>query len=217
MSVNVPQEAVLRCINAVLEQSARKPWGFPESVLLHVGLKKFDPRKDKTFRGSFTLKHVPKAKFQVCVFADEDHCIEARDKDLVFMDKDTIRRLSKSINKVNKLPKKYDGFLASSSLVNTLPGVLRRVLREVRKEPVSVANGELLTEKIEELKTTAKFRVTKLGSLCVRVGNVKMPADALAENVNDTIVYLESLLTHDWQNVKSLKLMSSKGSPQRLL
>lgn len=216
MSVNVPQEAVHRCVSAVLEQSARKRWGFQESVLLHVALKTFDPRKDKTFRGSFTLKHIPKPKFHVCIFADENHCIEAREKELVFMDKETVRRLSKSIVKVNKLPRKYDAFLASSSIVNALPGTLRRVLREARKEPVSVGNGELLTDKIDELKTTAKFRVTKLGSLAVTVGNVKMPADKLVENVNDVVVYLESLLTGNWDNVKSLKLMSSKGSPQRL-
>merc|ERR1712038_1615984 len=66
----------------VLKGSKEKPRKFLESVDLQIGLKNYDPQKDKRFSGTVKLKYVPRKKFRVCILGDQAHCDEAKSKDL---------------------------------------------------------------------------------------------------------------------------------------
>merc|ERR1712013_65485 len=61
----VPKETLYECVAAVLKGSADKPRKFLESVDLQIGLKNYDPQKDKRFSGTVKLKHIPRNKFKV--------------------------------------------------------------------------------------------------------------------------------------------------------
>merc|ERR1712126_100271 len=87
---------------------------FQETVDLQIGLKNYDPQKDKRFSGTVKLKHVPRPKFKVCVLGDQQHCDEAKSKGIPSM----------SADEVKKLAKKYDAFLASESLIKQIPRLL---------------------------------------------------------------------------------------------
>merc|ERR1712025_244548 len=90
---------------------------FQETVDLQVGLKNYDPQKDKRFSGTVKLKHVPRPKFTVCILGDQQHCDEAKSKGHPCMSADDLKEL-------NKLAKKYDAFLASESLIKQIPRLL---------------------------------------------------------------------------------------------
>jgi len=51
----VPRETLYECVAAVLKGSADKPRKFLESVDLQIGLKNYDPQKDKRFSGTVKL------------------------------------------------------------------------------------------------------------------------------------------------------------------
>merc|ERR1712086_210242 len=51
--------------------------GFNETVDLQIGLKNYDPQKDKRFSGTVKLKHVPRQKYKVCLLGDQQHCDQA--------------------------------------------------------------------------------------------------------------------------------------------
>lgn len=51
------RDTLYESVNAVLEGSKTKKRGFLESVELQIGLKNYDPQKDKRFSG--TVKYVP--------------------------------------------------------------------------------------------------------------------------------------------------------------
>ena len=53
----VPTEILRECVEAVKKGSEEKPRKFLESVDLQIGLKNYDPQKDKRFSG--TVKLVP--------------------------------------------------------------------------------------------------------------------------------------------------------------
>jgi len=55
----VPKETLYECVNAVLSASKEKQRKFLETVDLQIGLKNYDPQKDKRFSGTVKLKHVP--------------------------------------------------------------------------------------------------------------------------------------------------------------
>lgn len=51
-STKVSKETLYECVNAVIEGSKKKPRGFRETVELQIGLKNYDPQKDKRFSGT---------------------------------------------------------------------------------------------------------------------------------------------------------------------
>ena len=120
---------------------------------LQIGLKNYDPQKDKRFSGTvkydstsdFTsgseyilitlvfnrLKHVPRLKFKVCLLGDQQHCDEAKAKGIDFMSADDLKKLNKDKKKVKGLAKKYDAFLASDTLIKQIPRLLGPGLNKV--------------------------------------------------------------------------------------
>ncbi len=50
------KDILYECVNEVLNKSKEKPRKFLESVELQIGLKNYDPQKDKRFSG--TVKYV---------------------------------------------------------------------------------------------------------------------------------------------------------------
>nr|CAH7766453.1 unnamed protein product [Callosobruchus chinensis] len=56
MSSKVSRETLYECVNGVLETSKEKKRNFLETVEIQVGLKNYDPQKDKRFSG--TVKYV---------------------------------------------------------------------------------------------------------------------------------------------------------------
>merc|ERR1712123_487230 len=67
----VPKETLYECVGAVLQHSKEtKKRKFTETVDLQIGLKNYDPQKDKRFSGTVKLKHVPREQFKVCLLGD---------------------------------------------------------------------------------------------------------------------------------------------------
>ena len=58
---------------------------------------------------------MPRQKFRVCILGDQQHCDEAKTKDIDFMSANDLKKLNKDKKKVKTLAKKYDAFLASDT------------------------------------------------------------------------------------------------------
>merc|ERR1712142_1286119 len=119
MASKVPKDTLKECVAELLKNSNEtKKRKFLETVDLQIGLKNYDPQKDKRFSGTVKLKHVPRPKFTVCVLGDQAHIDEAKSKNIPAMSADDLKKLNK------KLAKKYDAFLASESLIKQIPRLL---------------------------------------------------------------------------------------------
>jgi large subunit ribosomal protein L10Ae len=203
-------------VNAVIQNSTDKKRKFVETVELQIGLKNYDPQKDKRFSGTVKLKHIPRPKMSVCVLGDQQHCDEAKAINVPCMDAEALKKMNKNKKVVKKLAKKYDAFLASESLIKQIPRLLGPGLNKAGKFPVLLTHQESMTQKIDEVKATIKFQMKKVLCLCVAVGHVGMGSDELAQNVHLSVNFLVSLLKKHWQNVRSLHVKSTMGPPQRL-
>jgi len=162
------------------------------------------------------LKHVPRPNMQVCVLGDQQHCDEAKANNIPFMDVEALKKLNKNKKLVKNLAKKYDAFLASEALIKQIPRLLGPGLNKAGKFPAPLAHSESMNGKVEEVKATIKFQMKKVLCLCVAVGHVNMSSDDLAQNVHLSINFLVSLLKKHWQNVRSLHIKTTMGTPQRL-
>merc|ERR1739842_37019 len=138
------------------------PRKFQETVDLQIGLKNYDPQKDKRFSGTVKLKHVPRQKFKVCLLGDQQHCDEAKAKGLA---------------------KKYDGFLASDTLIKQIPRLLGPGLNKAGKFPTMCTHSEKLTDKAADIQATIKFQMKKVLCLSVAISHIDMKPDELVQNI----------------------------------
>merc|ERR1711981_1309741 len=89
-------------IATVLGDSAEKKRKFTETIELQIGLKNYDPQKDKRFSGTIKLPHVPRPKLALCMLADAYHADKANEIGMDFKDVAGL----KTFNKNKKLMKK---------------------------------------------------------------------------------------------------------------
>jgi large subunit ribosomal protein L10Ae len=59
----IPADRMKKCISEMLTD--RKERKFVETVDLQIGLKDYDPNKEKRFAGSVRLPHIPRPKLKV--------------------------------------------------------------------------------------------------------------------------------------------------------
>ncbi|NP_001155568.1 ribosomal protein L10Ae-like [Acyrthosiphon pisum] len=216
MSSKVSKDTLYEAVNEVLSQAKIHKKRFLQTVELQIGLKNYDPQKDKRFSGTIKLKHIPRPKMKVCILGDQQHCDEAEVNKVPFMDVEALKKLNKNKKLVKKLAKRYDAFLASEALIKQIPRLLGPGLNKAGKFPGLLSHQESMNMKIDEVKATIKFQMKKVLCLCVAVGHVDMKSDELAHNIHLSINFLVSLLKKHWQNVKSLHIKSTMGAPQRL-
>ena len=87
-----------------------------ETVELQIGLKNYDPQRDKRFSGTIKLKNIPRPKLKICVLGDESHCDEAKANDIPYMDVEALKKLNKDKKLVKKLGKYIPNFQVFPSL-----------------------------------------------------------------------------------------------------
>mmetsp|Transcript_33799 Transcript_33799/g.40848 ORF Transcript_33799/g.40848 Transcript_33799/m.40848 type:complete len:217 (-) Transcript_33799:210-860(-) len=203
-------------ISTLLEGSKEKQRKFTETIELQIGLKNYDPQKDKRFSGTVLLPHVPRPKLKVCMLGDARHCEQATALQVECMDVDALKKLNKNKKLVKKLAKKYHSFLASESVIKQIPRLLGPGLNKAGKFPTLVAQTDDLHAKVEAQKAQVKFQLKKVLCMAVAVGNVAMSERELYINIQMAVNFLVSLLKKNWQNVRTLYLKTTMGTPVRI-
>merc|ERR1711871_1760862 len=194
----IAPEMMRDSIEEILNASKEKQREFLETIELQIGLKNYDPQKDKRFSGTVKLPFVPRPKLKLCMLGDAQHCEEARSLGLDAMSVDDLKKLNKDKKLVKKLAKKYHGF------------------NKAGKFPTLCTHNEELAVKVDTIKKNVKFQLKKVLCMGVAVGNVDMDVKELYSNIQMSINFLVSLLKKNWQNVKCLYIKSSMGAPVRV-
>lgn len=209
----VSQETLRTAIQGILSQPKRK---FVETVELQIGLKNFDPAKEKRFTGVVRLPNPTKFNYKVCILGDQVHLDEAKKLGVPCMGADQLAALKKNKKLIKKLAKKYNAFLASETLLRQIPKLLGPGLNKAGKFPSPLTHSDDMKAKILELQSQVKFQMKKTLCLGVAVGNVSLNEDQLIDNISRSINFLISLLKKGWQNIKTLTIKSTMGVPVRI-
>ncbi|CAI5527432.1 unnamed protein product [Closterium sp. Naga37s-1] len=201
------QSDVLReAITNLLTASKEKNRKFSETIELQIGLKNYDPQKDKRFSGSIKLPHVPRPKYRVCMLGDAQHVEEAEKISLDCMGVEALKKMNKNKKLVKKLAKKYHAFLASEAIIKQIPRLLGPGLNKAGKFPTLCTHHEPLESKLLEAKSTIKFQLKKVLCMGIAVGNCDMEEKQIFQNVQLSVNFLVSLLKKNWQNVQRAAL-----------
>jgi len=189
---------------------------FRETVELQIGLKQYDPQKDKRFSGTIKLPRIPRPNMKVCILGDAQHKEQADSMGVPCETVEDLKKLNKNKKQVKKLAQKYHAFLASESLIKQIPRLLGPGLNKAGKFPGLITHQETMDNKINEVKSTIKFQLKKSLCLNTAVGHVEMTEQELFANINVAVNFLVSLLKKNWQNVKTLHIKSTMGKVQRI-
>jgi len=212
----LPGETLKEGVRTVLQGAQDQQRKFTETIELQVGLKNYDPQKDKRFSGTVKLPYMARPKMKLCVLGDVKHCEEAGSIGVDAMNVEQLKKLNKNKKLVKKLAKKYQAFLASESVIKMIPRLLGPGLNKAGKFPTLVTHNEPLQIKVDEIKSSIKFQLKKVLCMGVAVGNVAMTEQEIYVNTQMSVNFLVSLLKKNWQNVKCLYLKSTMGKPYRL-
>lgn len=193
-----------------------KPRKFTETVELQVGLKNYDPRRDKRFSGSIRLHHLYRIKMKICVLGEVAHIDQAKSLGMDYMSTDDLKKLNKNNKLVKALAKKYDAFIASETIIKQIPRLLGPGLSKAGKFPTPVSQADSIEEKVKELQSTVKFQLKRALCFGVAVGHVKMDKEEILSNIILALNFLVSLLKKNWNNVLSVTIKSTMGKPFRV-
>ncbi len=191
---------------------------FKQTVELQIGLKDYNPKKDKRFAGSVRLPNIPRPNLKICLIGDAKHLDEAKAAklDIDMVTHDSLKKFDKQKKPIKNWAKQYHTLLATDSLVRRIPAVLGPVLNRIGKFPQIVTHAEPLKNKIDDVRASIKFQLKKVTCLAVAVGNETMSDEELKQNITMSINFLASLLKKGFHNVKSLNIKTTMGKPYKL-
>ena len=217
MSSKITNALVLKCISDMREKSkARK---FTQTVELQIGLKDYDPARDKRFVGTVRLPNIPRPKLKICLIADQKHADEAAQNnlDVEVTTLDNLKKFNKDKKLIKKWAKKYSLLLATDSLVKKIPVVLGPVLNRIGRFPQPVTHAEPLAKKLDDVRGSVKWQLKKVTCMNVAVGNESMEDEQLRQNIVMALNFLASLLKKGWHNLKSIYIKTTMGKSISIL
>lgn len=212
----LPTQSVREHVKSLLEESKENKRNFLETIELQIGLKNYDTKKDKRFAGTIKLPNVPRPNLKVAILGDAVHVSEAEKFGYAVYDVESLKKFNKQKKPIKKFAKKYDAFLASESIIKTIPRILGPGLNKAGKFPSLLTHSDSMEGKVQEIQSTVKFQLKKVLCMGVAVGNVNMDEEQVVANIMLAVNFLISLLKKHWQNVKSLHIKSTMGKPKRI-
>jgi len=192
------------------EELKGKKRNFVETIELQIALKNYDPQRDKRFSGTFKLPTVPRPNMKICVLGNAVHCEEAERIECAHMSVEKLKKFNKNKKLIKKFASKYDGFVASDTLIKQIPRLLGPGLTKAGKFPTLIAAGGL-EKTLVDVKSTIKFQMKKVMCLNVSVGNVGQTKEEVLLNTQLAANFLASLLKKNWQNIKVMYIKSTMG------
>ena len=209
MSAKINNAQVAEAIAELrLKMKQRK---FTETIELQIGLKDYDPQKDKRFVGTVRLPNNPRPNLKICIIADEKHKDEVlKNKiDVDVVDLEYLKKFNKEKKLVKNWAKKYSLLLASDTVLKKVPVVVGPILNRINMFPQVVSHNETLVNKVEDVRSSVKFQLKKVTCMASAVGNATMTDDELKTNIMMSLNFLVSLLKKGWHNLKSVNIKST--------
>merc|ERR1740117_810076 len=129
---------------------------FKQTIELQIGLKDYDPQKDKRFVGSVRLPNNPRPQLKICIIADEKHKdeIAKTQTDVEVVSLDDLKKHNKDKKVIKQWAKKYSMLLASDTVLKKVPVVCGPILNRIGMFPQVVAHNEPINIKVEDYRSS---------------------------------------------------------------
>eukprot|EP01015_Nassula_variabilis_P028869 TRINITY_DN60_c0_g1_i1.p1 TRINITY_DN60_c0_g1~~TRINITY_DN60_c0_g1_i1.p1 ORF type:complete len:216 (+),score=65.29 TRINITY_DN60_c0_g1_i1:170-817(+) len=194
----------------------KKKRNFTEAVEIQIGLRDYDPEKDKRFSGSVRLPNAPYDNLKIAIIGSAAHCEQAKAIGIPCIDTEGLKKFNKDKKLIKKWAKPYELLLASESLMKLIPRLLGNILVKIGKYPLTIGENDNVAERVREQRQTVRFALKKVLCMGTRVGNADMNEEQIRQNVATSINFLVSLLKKGWHNIRTLHMKTSMSKSYRI-
>lgn len=197
---------------ALEELKKNKERKFNQTVDLILNLQKFDSKKNQV-NIFVNVPHKIKDK-KICAFS------EVSNKNIDTITPDQFRKYNDK-KSVKKLVKKYDFFIAQSSVMPKVATTFGRALGPSGKMPspqlgiLMDINDKAIEEIKKKVNTNIKVKI-KEASIKVAVGKQNMKNEDIIENILTVYGAVIKALPRDKENIKNMKIKFTMTKPQKI-
>jgi len=200
--------------DALVSERERK---FIETVEVAINLRDVDLQNpQKRINAEVALPHGRGRPARVAVFAQGEMAVISKKIVDTVISPEQIDDLSDNKRAAKKLADKFDFFVAETGLMATIGKSLGVVLGPRGKMPRPIPPQADIERIINSLTNLVPVRSKDRPTFHVPIGNVAMPQNQLAENLETIIKRVESSLDRGSDNIASIWVKTTMGRAVRL-
>ena len=178
----VADEALLDSVRTALELGKRRR--FKQSVDLIVVFRDFDPRSPEgRLREVVFLPHRPRKDARVCVVAEGDMALKAKEAGVPVYTRAELQEIRKDRKRAKKIAQECDWVLVRVDLMGLAGASLGPALGPRGKAPTPVPLNADIQQLIDKYKSAVWVRVRGQPQVMCRVGTEDMPPEEIVENI----------------------------------
>ncbi len=209
---------IIEAIKVAKEVSKKR--NFKQGIDLVINLKNVNIKKPEDNVDLFIqLPHSSGKKIKICALIDYD--LEKLAKDVIdtVILKDTFPKYEGKKKELKKIGRAHDFFIAQAEVMPKIATLFGKILGPLGKMPnpkvgaVVPNNIGTLKPLAEKLKSTIRLQTKNEPTLKILVGNESMKDDEIANNVLYVYNTVLHSLPQEKNNIKSVLLKLSMGSP----
>lgn len=208
-------DEIKSAVKKALESPKRN---FEESVDLVLNLKNVDMAQPQNrISEDLALPNGHGKQIKVCVFADGENALKAKDRADLVISSEELKKLGKDKKKVRVMAKDYDFFVAEAPMMPTIGKNFGSILAPRGKMPDPFPPGADITQVLSRLQNIIKIRSKDKTTFHIRIGKKTMSSEELAENIEAILNRLESKLEKGRQNIASVYVKTTMGQAVKVV
>ena len=205
-------------VEKILEESKKLNRKFKQNIDLVINLKNIDLNNPKNrIEQEVILPHVRGIEAKIALFASGELAEKSKKIVNLLIKPEEIEDLSKNKKKFKKIADEHDFFIAEAPLMPTIGKTLGTVLGPRGKMPKPVPPNADLTTMTKNMRSSVKVRTKGSKTVQTIAGNVDMPKEQIAENIDAIIKRVESVLERGRMNIGSIYVKTTMGPPGRII
>ena len=207
------KDILLKSIEELRKNSPKR--NFTQSIELIIKLKDIDLKKPEArITDTVELPHPPKKQIKVCVIADGELAIKAKNSgaDLV-IGKNDLNSLASNRKEAKKLLNNYDFFIAEAPLMPLIGKTIGPILGPRGKMPTPVPPNAPIDEVIKRYRRTIRIRTKDQPQIQCIIATEDTSDEEIAENIQAVISKVESKLERGFKNIAGIALKTTMGPP----
>jgi len=204
------REEILNALNSALQDAGKR--NFKQSVELILSFKGIDPKKpQERISGEAILPHGCGEPKKICVFAEKEHAVRAREAGAdAVLGLDEVTKIASNKKEAKKLAEEFDFFLAQTDMISSVARLLGKFLGPRGKVPKPLPTSGL-PEFLQKLRKTVTFRMKDQPMLAVKIGEESMSKEQLADNAEAVLKSIEPRLPKGLSQLKSMYVKLTMG------
>jgi len=212
----VPRDAVEKAVREAIEASPQR--SFKQSVDLIVVMRDVDLKSPQgRIREVVFLPYPPNKKVNICVAADGDMAVKAREVAERVLTKEELQGLVGNRKAAKKIAEFCDWVLVRTDLMPLVGRTLAPALGPRGKIPIPVPPNANIVDFVKRYRAAVMLRMKDQPQVMCRVGTEDMKVEEIVENIYKVLNTLEGKLPNARNNIARVIVKTTMGPPVEVM